>query len=85
MKSDFLPNCIIAILIIFICYLLMCQIIPAGIEKRNCLMEKQQNNSTTLEYRMANYNIGMSDNEKEFREYHGLGTESIGDNYNSMG
>lgn len=85
-KSNFLHNCVIVLLIIFVCYLLMCQVIPALIEKRDSnLMQKQNNNSMTTQDKVSNYNTHMSNNEREFREYHGLGAESISDNYNSMG
>jgi len=63
----------------------MCQIIPAGIEKRNNLIEGQSNNSMSLEDDVVNYNMKMSDSERSFREWSGIGEESIGDNYNSIG
>lgn len=39
----------------------------------------------SLEERVDKYNSEMSADEKAFREAHGLGNESIGENYNSMG
>ena len=83
--SNFLLNCIIALLIIFVSVILFCQIIPMGIEKHNDLIKEQSNNPITLEDEVADYNMNMPNNERRFREWSGIGEESISDNYNSMG
>ena len=84
-KSNFLLKFLLVLLIILICYLLMCHIKPAGIEKRNHLTKEQNNNSMTLDDKVVNYNMNMPNNERAFREWSGIGNESIGDNYNSIG
>lgn len=38
-----------------------------------------------LEERVNEYNSEMSADERAYRNYTGIGDESIGDNYNSMG
>ena len=84
-SSNFLLKLVIACLIIIVIYLLVFQIIPAGLEKHSGLIEKSNNNSMTLEDKVHNYNTQMSDNERAYREWSGIGGESIGDNYNSIG
>ena len=39
----------------------------------------------TLEDEVVDYNVNMPNNERRFREWSGIGGESISDNYNSMG
>ena len=56
-----------------------------GIEKHNDLIKEQSNNPMTLEDEVADYNMNMPNNERRFREWSGIGGESISDNYNSMG
>ena len=78
-KGNFLFKIVLILLIIFICYLLIFHVIPANIEKHNSM------NNNTLDEKVANYNMRMSDDERSFREWSGIGEESVGDNYNSIG
>ena len=84
-SSNFLLKLLIACLIISILYLLLFQIVPTALEKHSHFHEKSTNNSMTLEDKVQNYNSQMSNDERAYRNWTGIGAESIGDNYNSIG
>ena len=48
---------------------------------------RELNDPDMLRYEdeVADYNVHMPNNERRFREWSGIGGESISDNYNSMG
>lgn len=47
--------------------------------------EQPSNNSMTLEEKVDYYNAHMSEDEKRYREYCGLGGDTYGEWYNPMG
>lgn len=79
--NNFLIVCVIVCVIIFV----LNPLLMMGVEKNSQINIQSTDDSTTLEDRVDNYNQQMSDDEREYREYTGLGNESIGDNYNPMG
>ena len=77
MKKQLLLICLIA----FVLFLLIFFIVPMGAEKTNEPAKKPM----TLEEKVHNINMNMPQEERSFRQYYGLGNETIGENYNSMG
>ena len=73
--TAFLITLIIICVIIFI----LAPMITAEIHHQNI------NDNMISDDKTQNYNLQMSDDEKQYREYVGLGAESVGENYNSMG
>ena len=82
-KSNLASKLVIILLIILLFYILFFQTIPMAIELYH-LDKDTVNNLTTSDDTTQNYDIYMSDEEREYRNHTGLGVESIGENYNPM-
>lgn len=82
-SRNWLSKIIIILLIIILLYLIFFQMLPMAIEL-NQLKEKQSNDFKTLDEEVEDYNLHMSDEERRYREYYGIGNETVGENYNPM-
>lgn len=76
---------LIVFVIAFIIIFVLLPLYNVGIQKHNDLLEESQEKTMDLEERVNEYNSEMSADERAYRNYTGIGDESIGDNYNSMG
>ena len=72
---------LIFLLIVCIIIFILNPLIQVGIDKNF----ENNNDSNTLENKVDEYNNGMSADERQYREWTGIGEESVSDNYNSMG
>lgn len=76
---------LIVFIITFIIIFILIPLYSIGIQKHNEITEQTTKQSTTLENQINNYNDQISADERYFKEYYGLGSESVGENYNPMG
>ena len=76
----------VALFVIFFIGIFLALVFGLFIVSSNEINEQLSNNSMTLEEKVDYYNAHMSEDERSFREAHGLSsTDSYGEHYNSMG
>lgn len=80
-SSNRLNKVLITLVIICIIIFIIYPLLMIAMEKS----VQTNSNGGDLQSKVDAYNAQMSEEEKQFRQYHGLGMETVGENYNSMG